>query len=102
MIWEENPLFSETRIFRLVVPHWCSVPNPDFYMYTTSPVELPIVWLSLDAKSPPSLGRKIHDGKNEGLADPRVQSVGVSFLRAAVRDSNGTTKDILQNLGRKI
>lgn len=26
----------------------------------------------------------------------------MSFLRAAVRDSNGTTKDILQNLGRKI
>ncbi len=47
----------------------------------------------------PKLGPKHRLDDSIGLADPRVQSVGVSFLRAAVRDSNGTTKDILQNLG---
>ncbi|CAK9091796.1 unnamed protein product [Durusdinium trenchii] len=34
-----------------------------------------------------------------GLSDPRVQWVGVSFLRAALHDSNGTTKDIIQRAG---
>ena len=36
-----------------------------------------------------------------GLSDPRVQWVGVSFLRAALHDSNGTTKDIIQRAGAR-
>ena len=34
-----------------------------------------------------------------GLADPRVQAVGVCFLKAALSGSDGTTKDILQMPG---
>lgn len=34
-----------------------------------------------------------------GLADPRVQAVGVCFLKAALSGSDGTTKDILQKAG---
>ena len=34
-----------------------------------------------------------------GLADPRVQAVGVCFLKAALNGSDGTTKEILQMPG---
>lgn len=36
--------------------------------------------------------------KVTGLSDPNVQSVGVSFLRAALHESSGTTKDTTKAL----
>ncbi|CAE7447965.1 unnamed protein product [Symbiodinium necroappetens] len=39
------------------------------------------------------------DEMQSGLADPQVQQVGVSFLKAVVADSKGTTKNIIQRAG---
>ena len=39
------------------------------------------------------------DEMQRGLADPQVQQVGVSFLKAVVADSKGSTKDIIQRAG---
>ncbi|CAE6919436.1 unnamed protein product [Symbiodinium natans] len=39
------------------------------------------------------------DEMQSGLADPQVQQVGVSFLKAVVADSKGTTKDLIQRAG---
>ncbi|CAE7204703.1 unnamed protein product [Symbiodinium sp. CCMP2592] len=39
------------------------------------------------------------DEMQSGLADPQVQQVGVSFLKAVVADSKGTTRNIIQRAG---